>query len=302
MSLESEDQSAGSARSAMLDSQLEHREQLLNDYTVLRFRMQSARYKLEPDMLQDMISVRDGLVQAGDTVLIGRLSSRLSVFMQQIEKLLDQGERDAGDAIELAAPVDGWTGSATSAHSAHSGSKRRRVGESCSPTIDGNDARIVQPSGKRARHVGDCAEEALEGAASAKRPKKKQWIAPFDLDRQFFSAYIFQRMLTEDPPPFRFGCARLSGGWKKEPLIASYEQQFPERGTPRWYFSNGQLPGGLQNFWSQAEKIREQLAEYSTESTPERRTRLQGLIRHAAGLPAEVVLPLPQLDVQVRFA
>ena len=139
MSLESEDQSAGSARSAML----EHREQLLNDYTVLRFRMQSARYKLEPDMLQDMISVRERLVETGDTVLIGRLSSRLSVFMQQIEKLLDQGERDAGDAIELAAPVDGWTGSATSAHSAHSGSKRRRVGESCSPTIDGNDARIV---------------------------------------------------------------------------------------------------------------------------------------------------------------
>ena len=61
------------------------------------------------------------------------------------------------------------------------------------------------------------------------------------------------------------------------------------------------MPGGLQAFWDQATKIREQLAQYSTES-PERQSRLQGLIRHATGLPDEVFLELPQLDVQVRFA
>ena len=81
MSEESEDQShqsAGSARSAML----EHREQLLNTCTALRFRMESARYKLAPDMLQEMITIKERLVETGDTVLIGRLSSRLSVYMR----------------------------------------------------------------------------------------------------------------------------------------------------------------------------------------------------------------------------
>ena len=169
---ESEDQShqsAGSARSAIL----EHREELLNTCTALRFRMESANYKLAPDMLQEMITIKERLVETGDTVLIGRLSSRLSVYISHISAQLDRNL----DAIELAAPVDGAcnkrgrTGSAasaTSAHSAHSGSgsdvgersldghdsiasiesKRRRFGETCSPTFE---ARIAQPSVKRAR-------------------------------------------------------------------------------------------------------------------------------------------------------
>ena len=151
-------------------------------------------------MLQEMITIKERLVETGDTVLIGRLSSRLSVYISHISAQLDRNL----DAIELAAPVDGAcnkrgrTGSATSAHSAHSGSgsdvgersldghdsiasiesKRRRFGESCSPTFDGIDARIVQPSGKRARDVADCAEEALEGAASAEHQKKSHGLRP----------------------------------------------------------------------------------------------------------------------------
>ena len=322
MSVESEDQShqsAGSARSAIL----EHREELLNTCTALRFRMESANYKLAPDMLQEMITIKERLVETGDTVLIGRLSSRLSVYISHISAQLD---RDLA-AIELAAPVDGAcnklnkrgrTGSATSAHSAHSGSgsdvgersldghdsiesKRRRFGETCSPAFE---ASIAQPSVKRAREGRDVADDV----GGAEHKKNKPWKKATDVERQLFSYYVLQRMLTEEPPPPRqqrtFGCAKLTGYWKKEHFVVPYSRQknHDEQKTIN-YWTNSQLPG-LQAFWAQAEKIRDQLAEYSYSeaSESERQSRLQGLIRHATGLPNDVLLELPQLDVQVRFA
>ena len=323
---ESEDQShqsAGSARSAIL----EHREELLNTCTALRFRMESANYKLAPDMLQEMITIKERLVETCDTVLIGRLSSRLSVYISHISAQLDRNL----DAIELAAPVDGAcnklnkrgrTGSATSAHSAHSGSgsdvgersldghesiesKRRRFGETCSPAFE---ASIAQPSVKRAREGRDVADDV----GGAEHTKKKPWKKATNVEKQLFSYYILHRMLTEAPPPPQtqhlriFGCAKLTGFWKKEHFVVPYSRQKnDDEKTTTNYWTNSQLPG-LQAFWEQAKKIRGQLAEYSTEyseaSESERQSRLQGLIRHATGLPNDVLLELPQLDVQVRFA
>ena len=188
---ESEDQShqsAGSARSAIL----EHREELLNRCTALRFRMESANYKLAPDMLQDMISVRERLVETGDTVLIGRLSSRLSVYISHISAQLDQDLNAIRECNKR-----GRTGSATSAHSAHSGSgsdvgersldghdsiesKRRRFGETCSPAFE---ASIAQPSVKRAREGRDVADDV----GGAEHKKKKPWKKATDVERQLFS-------------------------------------------------------------------------------------------------------------------
>ena len=184
MSVESEDQShqsAGSARSAIL----EHREELLNTCTAFRFRMESVNYKLAPDMLQDMISVRERLVETGDTVLIGRLSSRLSVYISHISAQLDQDLNAIRECNKR-----GRTGSATSAHSAHSGSgsdvgersldghdsiasiesKRRRFGETCSPAFE---ASIAQPSVKRAREGRDVADD-VGGAEHTKKSHGKR--------------------------------------------------------------------------------------------------------------------------------
>ena len=307
---ESEDQShqsAGSARSAIL----EHREELLNTCTALRFRMESANYKLAPDMLQEMITIKERLVETGDTVIIGRLSSRLSVYISHISAQLD--------AIELAAPVDGACNKRGRTHSAHSGSgsdvgersldghdsiesKRRRFGETCSPAFE---ASIAQPSVKRAREGRDVADDV----GGAEHKKNMPWKKATDVERQLFSYYILQRMLTEEPPSRTqhlriFGCAKLTGFWKKEHFVVPYSRQnnHDEQKSIN-YWTNSQLPG-LQAFWAQAEKIREQLAEYSYSeaSESERQSRLQGLIRHATGLPSDVFLELPQLDVQVRFA
>ena len=181
MSVESEDQShqsAGSARSAIL----EHREELLNTCTALRFRMESANYKLAPDMLQEMITIKERLVETGDTVLIGRLSSRLSVYISHISAQLDQDLNAIRECNKR-----GRTGSATSAHSAHSGSgsdvgersldghdsiesKRRRFGETCSPAFE---ASIAQPSVKRAREGRDVADD-VGGAEHKKKSHGKR--------------------------------------------------------------------------------------------------------------------------------
>ena len=97
-------------------------------------------------------------------------------------------------------------------------------------------------------------------------PKKvRQRIPRTDLERQLFSYYILHRMLTEEPPPQHlriFGCAKLTGFWKKEHFVVPYSRQknHDEQKTIN-YWTNSQLPG-LQAFWAQAKKIREQLAEY----------------------------------------
>ena len=311
---------------------LERREQLLSDCMDLRFRMQSSRCELPQDIISEMITTKDRLVEADEAALIGRLSSRLSCYMQKISARLD--------APEFAAPVHGAlhgdgghgcmhagpctkrrkrdrTGSATSGSESDVGersleghdsiasieSKRRRFGETCSPTFE---ARIAQPSVKRAREGRDVADNV--GGAEPK--KSKPWKKATDVERQLFSYYVLQRMLTEEPPPPRqqrtFGCAKLTGYWKKEHFVVPYSRQKnDDEKTTTNYWTNSQLPG-LQAFWEQAKKIRGQLAEYSTEyseaSESERQSRLQGLIRHATGLPNDVLLELPQLDVQVRFA
>ena len=146
------DPSAGSALSALL----ERREQLLNDCMALRFRMESVQYVLPPDMLHELITIRDRLFETDDTVLIGRLSSRLSCYMQQISARLD--------ALELAVPVhralhgDGGcmhAGACTkrdrtgSDHSAHSGSGSD-VGER---SLDGHES---NKSKRRSCSHGSC--------------------------------------------------------------------------------------------------------------------------------------------------
>ena len=64
-----------------LSALLERRKQLLNNCRALRFRMETARLELPPDMLNELISIKDRLFQCEDTVLIGEFSSELSCYI-----------------------------------------------------------------------------------------------------------------------------------------------------------------------------------------------------------------------------
>ena len=129
-----------------------------------------------------------------------------------------------------------------------------------------------------------------------------------DPEKQLFSFYVLQRMVTEEPPPEssnrpvrNYGLYTRTGNWKNEHFFRPYLNQFPERRDPENYWTNQYLPVGVGSFWKQAQKIREQLGVLGTDSTPERQTRLEGLIRPLTGLHDGVFHGLPAVS-QVRFA
>ena len=132
--------------------------------------------------------------------------------------------------------------------------KRRLVGNSRPTTGD------ARPFFKRDRASELDSSDNVEPWTTSK--KNRPWTPSPDLERQFFSFYVLLRMSTEELPARNtkvYGLKARTWKWKVEHYNGPYLQMFPDRSNPEHSWTNGYLPGGLQNIWEQAKKVGAQL-------------------------------------------
>ena len=248
----------------------EQRRGLVKDYRNLLVRIaEYDNFELPPVMLRELTATKDSVtncaLDAPDTAR--SLFSDFSEFLASIGVMLDN--RDAR-ALEVAgrkrarsSTSPDYPGGAFSSgsdrerpvRSGHSHSHHDSRDESQhrlhriqkvqngSPGIDGDEERPQRPVGRRQRRV-------RQGESLA------AWTPCTDADRQHYTFFILWHMVRNSPPArpgrnYRNLDSR-TGNWKYETMLAYYTAAFPARKSPKSYWSNGYLPGGLEMFWLQA--------------------------------------------------
>ena len=129
----------------------------------------------------------------------------------------------------------------------------------------GDPGSNLRPSGGERGIDGSEEQQRLpEGAPPRKRRRRPEapWAPPEGADRQHFTYYVLHNMVWNSPPeqPQQPGqrpnnnLKTRTGYWKYEHLFDPYIAAFPLRTTPKYFWNNGYLPGGLEVFWKKVEQ------------------------------------------------
>ena len=130
-----------------------------------------------------------------------------------------------------------------------------------------------EPAAKRSGRRGD-------GAAPKRRRRRGDgagWAAPEDEDKQHFTHYVLFTLVFGSPPTSNANLQTRTGGWKCEDFVRRYTEEFPNRASPKNFWSNSAVPAGLEVCWRRAKGLMAQRQSLGDSG-------VQDCIRQMAGL------------------
>ena len=274
------------------------RRQLLKTYRSIMVRLDVHRCEFSPQTRRELDVLKERLercaLDAPDT--FRELLDDLSEFQKEIQSALDKQDegrsskrpRDARVAASVGsskslksaatfeAPTSGGSGSDRSDMELHNDAAPGVSTTSPLSAEQEPQAEAPQPAAKRS------SAGPARGAGSAPKRRRRrgdgeEWAAPEDAAHQHFTHYVLYTLVFKQPPTSNANLQTRTGGWKCDDFVQRYTEEFPNRATPKNFWSNSAIPAGLEVCWRRAKGLMAQHPSLGDSGVKDCIRRLAGL-------------------------